>query len=570
MKQHAQFKIRILSIFIVVTAIILVSKLYIIQVVEGDFFKERADRQHVRPGSQIFSRGAIGFTDKSGRIVDAATLKEGYTIAINPGQLTSHETAYESINAIYPLEKDVFLSRASKLDDPYEVIIAEVEVPLGEKIEALQLDGVIIEKTRSRFYPGKRLGAHVLGFVGWKDASRRGQYGLEHYYESVLSRDESSVYKNFFSQIFSNIEKSIAEKDFGGEGDVILTIEPTVQNFITETLQNISTTYSSEQTGAIIMNPSTGEIYAMAALPDFDPNSFETENNPRVFQNPLVESVFEMGSIIKPLTMAAGLDSGAVTRDTTYTDNGFLEIDGARIENYDGKGRGRADMQTVLSSSLNTGVAFVVSRMGNEKFARYMRSYQIGEETGIDLPNEETGLIKNLESTRDIEYATASYGQGIALTPIGTVRALATLGNGGYLVTPHVAREVRYKFGLTKKLSYGVGKQVLKKETSEEITRMLVEVVDVALSQGKAKNPHYSVAAKTGTAQVANSDGKGYAEDRFLHSFFGYFPAYKPQFLIFFYTVNPRGVRFASETLTDPFLETTKFLISYYNIPPDR
>src|SRR3989344_8068376 len=156
------------------------------------------------------------------------------------------------------------------------------------------------------------------------------------------------------------------------------------------------------------------------------------------------------------------------------------------------------------------------------------------------------------------------------MTPIATVRALAALGNGGKLVTPHVVTEIEYESGLTKTLSYPPDRQVLKAETSEEITRMLVEVTDTALLGGTLKLPNYSIAAKTGTAQIANPSGGGYYEDKFLHSFFGYFPAYEPQFLIFLYTVEPKGVPFASQTLARPFMDIAQFLINYYEIPPDR
>jgi len=288
------------------------------------------------------------------------------------------------------------------------------------------------------------------------------------------------------------------------------------------------------------------------------------------FGNPLVENVYEMGSIIKPLTIAAGIDAGVINSKTTYDDKGFLILNGSRISNYDGKGRGVVDMQEVLSKSLNTGVAFVVSKLGNKQFGDYFKSLEMGEETGIDLPNETRGLISNLDSTRELEYVTASYGQGIALTPIGTVRALSTLANAGVLPHPHLVTEVSYDIGTSRTISSLPGDQVFKKETTEEVTRMLVKVVDTALLNGKIKNPHYAVAAKTGTAQIAKPKEGGYYTDRFLHSFFGYFPAYDPQFIIFLYTVYPKNVSYASETLTESFSEITQFLINYYQIPPDR
>lgn len=179
-------------------------------------------------------------------------------------------------------------------------------------------------------------------------------------------------------------------------------------------------------------------------------------------------------------------------------------------------------------------------------------------------------MVNNLNAPRDVEYATASFGQGIALTPVETIRALATLANGGKLVTPHLAEKIEYDDGTIEEIAHPEPKQVLKPETSEEISRMLSIVVDDALRGGTVALPNHSIGAKTGTAQMADSEGGGYYEDRYLHSFFGYFPAYEPRFIVFMYTVEPQGVRYASETLTDPFMEIARFLINYYSIPPDR
>jgi cell division protein FtsI (penicillin-binding protein 3)/stage V sporulation protein D (sporulation-specific penicillin-binding protein) len=317
------------------------------------------------------------------------------------------------------------------------------------------------------------------------------------------------------------------------------------------------------------MDPNTGAIYAMNAVPTFDLNA-RADASIDQFRNPLVEDVYEMGSIIKPLTMAAGLDSGVVTRGTTYYDPGCIDLNTYTICNFDKKGRGTVPMQEVLNQSLNTGVAFIADRMGKESFRDYFLNYGLGEKTGIDLPGEAEGLVKNLQSPRAVEYATASFGQGIALTPIETIRALASLANGGKLVTPHVADRILYDDGTVEKIVYPEPKQVLKESTSEEISRMLSTVVDDALRGGTVALPHHSVGAKTGTAQIADPNGGGYYEDKYLHSFFGYFPAYDPRFIVFMYTVEPKGVRYASETLTDPFMEIAHFMINYYSIPPDR
>lgn len=319
------------------------------------------------------------------------------------------------------------------------------------------------------------------------------------------------------------------------------------------------------------MNPADGSIYAMEALPDFNPNDLSGVKNVNVFSNPLVENVLEWGSIVKPLVMAGALDAGLVNAGTTYDDRGSVIVENKEIFNFDKKGRGPGTtMQKVLSESLNTGMVFVYRKLGRSRLREYLLSYGIDKKTGIDLPNEGAPLVSNIiKSPRDIEYANASFGQGIALSPLGMIRALASLSTGE-LVVPHVVREVRYTSGLDKEITHEAEPIKITPETQDEITRMLVEVMDKGVKGGTAKLPHWSVAVKTGTAQVANKESGGYYEDRHIHSFFGYFPAYDPKFIVLLYAVNPRGTRYAVETWADPFLEITKFLLNYYEVPPDR
>jgi len=571
MKSNVRGRIRLISYAIVVFAVLLVGRLYYVQIVHGETYAEQADHQYVRPSTELFDRGSIFFEDKDGRLIAAATVKSGFTITINPTKIIDPPELYRTLSAVTPISEASFLLRAGKKDDPYEEIAKQISEEEAKKIEALNEPGVSIYKERWRFYPGNALGAQTVGFVGYDESGihQAGQYGLERFYERTLSRETSNLYVNFFAEVFSGISNALSE-DGAEAGNLVTTIEPSVQLFLERELKAIQNEWNSEKTGGIIIDPRTGEIYALGIAPSFNLNDFKSENGSAIFVNPLIESVYEMGSIIKPLTMAAGLDTGAVTATTTYHDKGFLELDGKKISNFDGKGRGVVSMQEVLNQSLNTGVAFVVTRIGSKQFAEYFRNYGLGEETGIDLPNEVHGLVDNLNSPRDVEYATASFGQGIAMTPIETVRALSALANGGVLVTPHVVKEIRYENGLSKNITYNDGKRVLKPETGQEITRMLVTVVDKALAGGTVKLPHYSVAAKTGTAQIAKEGERGYYDDRYLHSFFGYFPAYDPRFLVFLYTVEPKGVNFASQTLTNPFIDTVKFLINYYDLPPDR
>jgi cell division protein FtsI/penicillin-binding protein 2 len=284
----------------------------------------------------------------------------------------------------------------------------------------------------------------------------------------------------------------------------------------------------------------------------------------------MAQNVYEMGSIMKPLTMAAGIDSGAVTETTTYDDTGCITVDTKRICNYDGVARGVIPMQQVLSQSLNVGASFVATKMGPSVMRDYFRNhYKLGEETGIDLPGEVHGLTDNLDGKQAVEFDTASFGQGIAVTPIEMARALAVLANGGKLVTPHIASAIKEESGITRQLGWGEPTQVLKPETVTTVTRMLTNVVDGPMAK-VVKMDHWSIAAKTGTAQIANPAGGGYYADKYLHSFFGYFPAYDAKFLVFLFAVEPQGAPYASQTWGPPFTSLTHFLINYYNIPPDR
>lgn len=538
------------------------------QVVHGGAYSEAADHQYATPSTNIYERGSIYFASKDGSLVSAATQTSGYKIAINPNKINDAENIFQKLSKFTSINHDDFINKASLKPDPYEEVAHRLTKASADAVSAMKLTGVSIYKEKWRFYPGEDLASHTLGLVGYDNNDLGGRYGLERQYDSTLARSTDNPYVNFFAEVFSNIKKTLFSNKVP-EGDIVTTIEPHVESFLEKKLQEVKDKYSVDSIGGIIMNPKDGSIYAISAKPDFDPNNFSEVRDISVFSDPNVEHVLEFGSVVKPLVMSAALNEGVLNADTTYTDNGEVTIENHVIRNFDKKGRGPGTtMQDVLNQSLNTGMVFVEQHLGKINLRNYLLSYGLKNKTGIDLPNETSGLMSGiLTSPREIEYANAAFGQGIAFTPVEIIRALASLSNGGNLVVPHVVREIKYDDGTSKVMTYPLTPTKISLATSEEITRMLVTVMDKGLKKGL---DHFSVAVKTGTAQVADNVNGGYYADRHTHSFMGYFPAYDPKFIVFLYAVNPKGVPYSATTWTDPFLDITKFLLNYYNIPPDR
>jgi len=566
-------RVRLITFCAIAVALILIGRLYYLQIVEGKAYAARASAQFVEPSTPLTDRDPIYFTDKDGNQITAASLKDGFTLAINPTKVVNAESLYQTLNALVPLDHNTFIAKATKPNTQYQVVANQLPTDLGQQIQAKNLPGVVLANDRWRFYPGGSLAAQTLGFVAYNGNIQEGRYGLESFYNDTLTRSDDNLYSNFFVQLFGAAKNVLAGN--ANSGDVITSIEPSVQAELERELVAYNNVWHPQMSGGIIMDPQTGAIIAMASTPTFDLNNFGQQTDPTIFANPMVQNVYEMGSIIKPLTMAAGIDSGAITPTETYDDTGCITVDTKKICNYDYVARGVIPMQQILSQSLNVGASFIATQMGPTVMRNYfLDHYDLGSKTGIDLPAEQAGLVNNIATTSQskgqVEFDTASFGQGMAITPVETIRALATLANGGKLVTPHVATAIHYDSGITKNITYPAPTQALKPDSALAVTRMLTTVVDTVLDNGAVKMDHYSIAAKTGTAQIVDPSTGTYYPDTYLHSYFGYLPSYNAKFIIFLFAPRPVGAPYASETWSNTFIDLTRFLVNYYNIPPDR
>ena len=507
----------------------LVFNIYGLQIQRGVYFSARAKAQ--AGGGNVLSpvRGTIFFQDKNGNKIPVAFNREFPMIFAVPKDIEDSAEASAAIAEALGLEATEIKPRLEKANDEYELLVPKATADQVAKIRALALKGVYVASDYFRFYPFGSLGSQVLGFVGPDSATGAfsGRYGLESYYDDTLQRS-----------------------------DLTLTIDRNIQSQAEKVLKDLIEKYDAEGGTVIVQEPQTGNILALGNYPNFDPNEY-AKSALRNFINPAMQSVYEPGSVFKVLTMAAGLDSGKITPATSFYDTGSLTLNGKTIKNWDGKAHGQTTMTEVIEQSINTGAAFAEKKTGHDLFYNYLLKFGLDEITGITLPGELSGKLGNLKiSTRDINFATASFGQGVSVTPLQLVNAISALANRGILMRPNL---------LAGHPPEAIG-EVISPEAAGKVTEMMVSAVNKA---GVAKIDGYRIAGKTGTAQVPDFRRGGYS-DQYIHSYIGFAPASDPKFTILIKVDKPKGVGLAGSTVVPAFRELAQFVINYYNIPADR
>lgn len=460
-------------------------------------------------------------------------------------------------------------TKFSKANDPYEVFLKSYEF-LDDQLKAFledkQYAGIRLEEEEARIYPEKTLAAHLLGYVGNQDERRVGRYGLEGFFEHVLAGDLG----------FLSSEKDTSGQAIGigayeftpaqNGADVFLTIDRVVQSAIEEELKAGVEKYGAEGGSVLVMNPKTGAVLGMATYPTFDPNYYYAIADPRVQLNPVVSDLFEPGSILKPVIMAAAMEEGKVEPDTTFVDNGPVKVAEYTINTFDGKHHGVQSMTQVLEQSNNVGMVWVGQQLGAELLYDYFRRFGLGEKTGIELEGETQRELPDPSQWNVTTVATTSFGQGIALTPLQALNAINVLANDGRLMRPYVVEKIRRSSGAEELEQPQVVGEVVSSMTAEKLSAMMVSVIENGVA-GLARVPGYYLAGKTGTAQVPDDRGK-YSPDRKIISFVGFGPVEDPRFSILIKLNNPAGLSFASGTAAPMFKNISERLIKYYQIPP--
>lgn len=576
-KYNTDTRIRFVSLFFLSAFLLIYSRLFFLMIIQNEFYTSLASGKHEFYRDLYPNRGSIFLeSENSDMKYPLAINKNFYTLYLDTREIKDDETAKiisEKLTVFFSYDdekKNSIFLKANKRTDPYELIENKIILSQKEEIEKENLLGVKFVEFPNRFYPENNLAAQLIGFVGKNEEGLDiGRYGLEGYWDKELAGVGGFLEgtKSAKGSIIANANKIFKPAEDGV--DLFLTIDRTLQYETCEILKKRMAWYEAETATMIIMDPATGAILAMCSFPDFDPNNYNKVDSVSVYNNLNIFTPYEPGSIFKPIVMAGALNENLLSPDSYFYDSGFADGGCTKeIRNADEKKYGDQTMTGVLENSINTGMVYVVKQLGKRNLINYLEKFGLGVKTGIELNTENTGtyesLLRNDIEKIDCYTATASFGQGLTVTPIQMITAFSAIVNGGKLLKPYVIKRKEYFDGRIEETKPLIVRDVLTKKTSSWLSGMLVRVIDNG--QGVlAKVDGYYLGGKTGTAQIA---GQGGYTNEYNHSFIGFGPVDNPRFIIFLKFEKPK-LAYSSTTAAPTFAEIAEFVLKYYKIPKD-
>ncbi len=547
---------------------IVLSRLFYLQIDQGEYYKAMAQGQQTSLSETQGERGEVTF--KNGEML-AMTEKEPY-LFISPEEIKEKESTAQILAEKIGKDASSLLSLMSKEGSYYEILEENIDKTKSDEISELGLDGVHIGYKTKRYYPQEETASQIIGFINQEGL---GQYGLESYYDKQIKGEStiSKTEKNPWSFLFK-----LSEKESLDGASLELTIDYNIQYMAEKLLNEGVKKYDAEGGEIIVMDPNTGAIIAMAQNPNFNPNNYERATM-ESFQNSCIQKLFEPGSIFKPITMSMAINEKVVTPDTVFDDKlGYALYGKYKVYNYSEKAWGKVTMTEVLQNSINTGVMYAESLIGNTKFYNYLKSFGFFEGTGIDLSgeissknNQLSEALKN-NNSNNTSFPNTAFGQGIGITPLQMIRAFSAAINGGILYKPYVVETITTANG-TKKIEPTVLKEnVISPETSTTLKSMLTNVVEKGFGH-LAKVPGYWIGGKTGTSQVPYTSlgiNKAGYSDHTWQTFMGFAPAFDPKFIILVKLNNPTATKTSEYSAVPIFHDLAKYIFDYWQIPPER
>lgn len=566
-------RIKLLSIFFLVAFFAVIARLFYWQVIKSKDLSAQASEQYQASNVLQAPRGNILASDGTWL---AARTTSYLVYAALPEIKGKPEQIADKLAPFFvedPNDKENLLievgriySLLTKNDVVWVPLKKQIKPEIKKQIESLKIDGIGFEKEEARAYPEASVAAQLLGFVGKNDVGENvGYFGLEGNYNLPLSgkpgfseheRDASGV-----PLVFGENQEVAAV----GGTDLITHIDKTIQVSVDQKLKEGIEKYGASEGTAIVMRPRDGAILAMSSYPSYDPANY-SKFGYELFKNPAISDAFEPGSVFKTVVMASALDAGVVDSDTKCECSGPVKIDKYSIETWDRQYHRDSTMGDVIKHSDNVGMVFVGERLGQEKLYDYIKNFGFGSPTGIDLQGEASPALRDKNKWGEIDQATATFGQGIAVTPIQMITAISTIANGGNLVGPQVVDKLS-SVGWEEDLSPEPAKRVISKEAADKITAMMID----AAKNGEAKWTSlrgFSVAGKTGTAQIPISGH--YDAEKTIASFVGFAPASDPEFVMLVTLKEPKTSTWASETAAPLWYSMAKDIFMYMGIQPEN
>ncbi len=548
--------------------IIIAARLFVLQIVNQNYYQTQAKNQRGFSVTIDPKRGDIYLAGLSQTPVLVATTVSKNMVYAVPKEISDPAAVAGSLAGHLGLSTKDLISRISG-SGSYSPLVRDLTEEQAKAIKALKVKGIYIQAQDTRFYPEKNLASQVIGFLGYRGDARVGQYGVEGTYDDQLAGTRGSLGAETDSRgrLITVASRNFTPAQNGD--DIYLTIVPAIQYKAEEVLTKAVMDHGADRGSVTVLDPKTGAILAMANYPDVDLNNYGKAPDLSVFANQILTGDYEPGSVFKAITLAAALNEGKITPSSTYENTGSIQVDDKVIKNSSPNDfLGSQNMVTVLDESLNTGAVYAQQQIGNDKFKDYVKKLGFGQAVNFELPNH-GGNVDNINKKGNVFFATASFGQGISVTPLQMIQAYSAFANGGSMVQPYLVDKIVKPDGEEQKNKPAKPQNVLESKTASTISAMLVDVIENGHGK-KAAVKGYYIAGKTGTAQVASTTASGYDPNRNIGSFIGFGPVDDPKFLMLVRIDNPKDVKFAESTAAPAFSQIAQFILNYLQVPPSR
>lgn len=538
----------------------LILRIAYLQIIEHEFFKTKSTIQLKKLIKLYPHRGFI--FDRN--MIPLALTQSSYAAFLVPDKLDHPEEIVQTISSILNLDNQDILQKVQTTKGSFLWLKRQLSKSEYTQLKEKNLKHIGFIKTEKRVYPKGNFASHVLGFVG---IDNQGLGGLEHKFDSFLRGTPGKVILEKDPNGYPLLSgEKVAFPPYDGN-HLVTTLDEFIQYISQKYLEEAISENNAEKGQIIVMNPQNGDILAMAAYPNFDPNNEETISK----KNPCISDVYEPGSVFKLITFAIALEHEVITPKTILQIPEELQLKNVIISEAHKRSKGESDMKTsseILEQSLNVGTSLISIKLGEEKLYEGIKAFKIGDLTGIELPAESKGLVRPLKNWSGVDIAMISFGQGIAVTPIQMISAVAAIANNGIYVKPRILQYMtNANFETLKAIPISKIRLNFKEKTMSQLKEMMKNVVEKGTGV-PAKLEGYSIAGKTGTSQKPRINGLGYEAGKYVASFVGFFPVEKPRYVILVIIDSPKKSIYGSTVAAPVFRKITKDIIQYFHIPP--